>query len=627
MRYVILSLILSLVRLSAATWYVDSSASGANNGTSRANAWTSFSGISTNTAAGDTILVYRGTGAAYARWTVAEGGTDASTRITVQGIDEGSGAPVSVGFNGAGFDYIAVIGMTFTQTSTATNHALIAWSGAVGWLVYDNYFNGSYRDAITGSTSGNNSNIIRKNRFNDIGSVDGGAAAGASGTSLVNINGNSNLIEYNTSLKSMDRVRVFGNGNVIRNNAWGETDTSYYPSSQPYPFHTDGLQSFEGTLALVKLLYERNYDTDNRDTIGPTLPDPEANGHSFIVQDGGTNGFNWYVYRLNVTIRPADSIWITRNVDTVRFYNNTMANIGIDHVTLYHNAVIFEGSLQEDYDFRNNTFVFSPKMIDAGGLISNSNRPSSFTTATNHSYNASGSQGVLPTGASPANLSQTDPLFTDGDGSAGNDDYTLTSSSPLRDAGAYITLANGADTDSTTLVVDDAKRLFDGWGIADADFITIGAGSEVQIVSIDYDTHTVTLAAPRTWSDNAEVYVRGTKHVGAMPYGSSTAASIVSGSVTDLNGSATITVSDSFNVRFVGLEVDGQPVGTSSTPSGNTYTVTWSGDGSANHTFTAIAYAAWASATPTAELDIDPADSGSVANITTANITTLTVSP
>lgn len=591
--------------------YVTQSGAGSGNGSSIGNA---FSASAFNTSgnwgsgagkisAGDIVFL---NGSFTTRLATQGSGTNASTRIIIAAYNPAS-PPVLIGLNGSSNDYIAVIGLTMTQTSNATDYAQIAWNGCDGWLVQGNYFNVSYRDAIEGSyASTNSNNIIRRNRFNDIGGIEDGYAGGASGASFVNVSGNSNLFEYNTSLLGMDRVRFFGTGCVARNNYFGPTDTSYYPDSDPYPFHTDGLQSYEGQAALVQLLWERNYDIDNRDSIGQLSNAP--NGHNFIVQDGGSNNFNWYILRFNVAIREADSFAIFRNVDNIQAYNNTVVNMGVDKTSEFNNAVLFESPGCDVVDFRNNTFPYNQNMRDSGGIIINSNR-TNFTSAANHSYNPSGQQVVLPTGASPANLSQTAPLFTDGDGTAGNDDYTLTSSSPLRGAGAYITLANGSGSNTTTLIVDDAQRLFDGWDIADADFITIGEGAEVQITSIDYDTDTVTLASARTWSDNDEVYVRGTTDVGALPYGAATAPSISSGEVTNLSGEATVTVADAFNVRFVEILENGIPVGSSYTPSGNVFTVTWTGDG-ATHTWTAVAYAAWASATPTVEMDITVAAGG-----------------
>jgi hypothetical protein len=72
----------------AATWYVDSSASGARNGTSWANAWTALNQIAGATA-GDTVYISGGPGGSNRNYTVAAGGWTPSSgsstnRITYQ---------------------------------------------------------------------------------------------------------------------------------------------------------------------------------------------------------------------------------------------------------------------------------------------------------------------------------------------------------------------------------------------------------------------------------------------------------------------------------------------------------------------------------------------------------------
>ena len=59
MRTLIL-LLLSSSQLTAATWFVDSTASGANNGTSWANAWQTIAAIGSTPAAGDTVYISGG---------------------------------------------------------------------------------------------------------------------------------------------------------------------------------------------------------------------------------------------------------------------------------------------------------------------------------------------------------------------------------------------------------------------------------------------------------------------------------------------------------------------------------------------------------------------------------------
>ncbi len=92
-------------------------------------------------------------------------------------------------------------------------------------------------------------------------------------------------------------------------------------------------------------------------------------------------------------------------------------------------------------------------------------------------------------------------------------DFTLQPSSPVIDQGTSLTQANGAGAGSTTLIVDDALYFQDGtWGSAladhQADWIAIGTvGNVVQISSVNYDTNTITLTVPMSWSDNARIWL------------------------------------------------------------------------------------------------------------------------
>jgi hypothetical protein len=94
-------------------------------------------------------------------------------------------------------------------------------------------------------------------------------------------------------------------------------------------------------------------------------------------------------------------------------------------------------------------------------------------------------------------------------------DLRLTSSSPVIDQGANLTTAVGAGSNSSTLVVADAKYFQPGWGngagggaSVAADWIAIGTVTNVvQISSINYNTNTITLKSPMTWSNGAKVWL------------------------------------------------------------------------------------------------------------------------
>ena len=92
-------------------------------------------------------------------------------------------------------------------------------------------------------------------------------------------------------------------------------------------------------------------------------------------------------------------------------------------------------------------------------------------------------------------------------------DLRVTDTSPVINAGTYLTQANGAGTNSTTLVVDSAYYFQDGtWGSSlaghAADQIAIGTvENTVAISSIDYDTNTITLASQKSWANNASIWL------------------------------------------------------------------------------------------------------------------------
>jgi hypothetical protein len=98
-------------------------------------------------------------------------------------------------------------------------------------------------------------------------------------------------------------------------------------------------------------------------------------------------------------------------------------------------------------------------------------------------------------------------------------DLSLKNGVAAIDGGTSLTLATSAQTNSTTLVVADARYFQDGnFGLGSVawpssvsiqpDWIAIGTVSNVvQISSINYSTNTITLASPKTWANNAPIWL------------------------------------------------------------------------------------------------------------------------
>jgi hypothetical protein len=92
-------------------------------------------------------------------------------------------------------------------------------------------------------------------------------------------------------------------------------------------------------------------------------------------------------------------------------------------------------------------------------------------------------------------------------------DLDLQAGSAALNAGAHLTVAVGAGSSATALVVDDASYFQDGtWGSSLSDIqpdcIAVGVvGNTACIASIDYATETITLGSAISWSDGASVWL------------------------------------------------------------------------------------------------------------------------
>jgi len=117
---------------------------------------------------------------------------------------------------------------------------------------------------------------------------------------------------------------------------------------------------------------------------------------------------------------------------------------------------------------------------------------------------------------------EVDPLFTDGPGY----DFTLQATSPLIDAGAFLTHTTGAGS-GTTLPVMDARYFHDGFGIEGelGDLIQLEGQTETATVTaVDLAAGTLTVDIALTWTADqgvAQVYYGDAPDVGMYEVGAS----------------------------------------------------------------------------------------------------------
>ena len=181
-----------------------------------------------------------------------------------------------------------------------------------------------------------------------------------------------------------------------------------------------------------------------------------------------------------------------------KIYNNTLYSNGRFAGTQHTVAPVIRLNLAYTSD---SVYVGLKNNIVYGAGVTDSatGHPASWEVANNH-WDATGNPLFV-------NASTSTPS------SATLPDLSLSAESTAINSGGALTLANGSGTDSTALIVDDSFFFQDGaWGsdLSDIkpDWVAVGTvGNVAQISSINYATHTITLATALTWSDNASVWL------------------------------------------------------------------------------------------------------------------------
>jgi hypothetical protein len=101
-------------------------------------------------------------------------------------------------------------------------------------------------------------------------------------------------------------------------------------------------------------------------------------------------------------------------------------------------------------------------------------------------------------------------------------DLRLAKGSGCIDAGGFVTRTS-SEGKGKRVVVEDARYLFDGYGIVDGDKIVVGKNPPVMIESIDYEANALKVSGEIAWEKGTPVslpYVGAAPDIGAFEFGS-----------------------------------------------------------------------------------------------------------
>jgi len=419
----------------------------------------------------------------------------------------------SVGVKVRGFtlngNYITVQGFEITasgMTSDSCCYRQVQIYGSNA-LIYNNTIHDTVQPCVRigdGSTKADRA-IIRGNTIHHCGN-----ARSVGSEAAVQFYNTAESLAENNTVSYVGDYFTGGSGtagrNVVRNNTMG-------PSIGDATYHIDGWQCGAGA---QYVLFEGNRANSNTGT----------DNHLFLCQD--TNDRN-FIIRFNSEHQPAASsggmectLNGRTNVPGCYVYNNTFvgnnnasgnsmwynisstAHLARNNI-FYNSQTIssdnpYIGPIDKDYDLR---------CCDAGALGE--------------------THGIL-----------ADPLMTN----VATGDFTLTTSSPAKNAGGPLTaVASGDAGAGTSLVLVDASPFQDGWAGTTPDCIAVSTtGNPACIASINYSTNTVTLTSAinrrpgdPVWlyknSSGIQVLYGTAPAVGAFPFAPPSASPAVSISI------------------------------------------------------------------------------------------------
>lgn len=323
-----------------------------------------------------------------------------------------------------------------------------------------------------------------------------------------------NTIENNVFITGAHHVvKTKSKKNLIRNNVISNPENYFAEGSCTNP--TDS--GFYGNRGLTVLDHAQFSD-------GYNVVEGNRIGHAGIPSDGQggfamTIGASKTLVRYNEFYGTAETGVYFRsssnNADDIAFYNNTIWKNGliVSRAPPTYPGITYHGvrvQLNSDNNHIVNCIIHDNNDEDI------SDETSGTLTTRGNWLTADGDPGFTDETwpGLDAALSTTEP------------NLRPTSESGAIDNGSYLTQADGSGSGSTSLTVDNSYFFQDGTvgsslSNVQPDVIAIGTvDNTAEISSIDYATHTITLASAMTWSNNDDIWLYSKSDGERVLYGS-----------------------------------------------------------------------------------------------------------
>lgn len=474
----------------AATYYVAQSAAGGNTGADCANA-KSLSWFNSNGDDGDTAVLCDGTYTTQ----IAPSNSGSSGNPITYIADNQYGAIIStrsLGSNLSGKSYIILDGLYFNDCGyrwiliTNGDYNIIqnckfydsnAWTGLL--LEYGSHYNKIIDNIFEDAPASGNNNGTSPADF----------------IGLVAENSNYNVVEGNTFGDCKHNIMFIDKGNhtVIRCNTFQNQ------------YHT-GLNLNDDGPNLIENNYF--YDQGNHAGDNPIIDKPNMRNNPGIQLNGTYNIIRRNIFDNNGSgISQSTYALANTEANYNMVYNNTI-NKGV--IPLYGEAV--DANYMVGNIYKNNIFTNAERSTFPGDSYpepfnlnyrDNNGGSNRFYNNCSYGQNDHRFRNYTPytfaeiiskySTIYPSGNITTDPKYTN----AANRNFTLQGSSPMIDAGAWLTtITNSTASGVSSFVVDDSRYFYDGWGIQGetGDIIKTQNGEVTTIQSINYDTHTITVS-------------------------------------------------------------------------------------------------------------------------------------